>query len=82
MIALTLSARKATLADLLGRGHLKRSKTFHYIYDFGDNWLYAVKPEALVEWNCPDFDPDTVDENAIRKALAKLARSGRKKNRK
>lgn len=123
-----LSARKATLADLLGR--LKRNRIFHYIYDFGDNWLHAVKLEALVEvdpelsyprlvtaqgccppedcggpwgyghyleaiadpdhedhddmleWNGPDFDPNTVDEDAIRKVLAKLAKPKRKKNRK
>ena len=43
----TLSAEKATLADLIG--HLKRNKTFRYIYDFGDDWFHTVKLEALVE---------------------------------
>ena len=45
----TLSAKKATLADLIG--HLKRNKTFHYVYDFGDDWLHTVKLEALTEAN-------------------------------
>ncbi len=124
----TLSANKATLADLLE--HLGRNKTFHYIYDFGDDWLHTVKLEALVEadskltyprlvtaqgrcppedcggpwgyghylkaiadpdhedhddmidWRDPDSDPNTVDEAAIGKALAKLAKSRRRKNRK
>ena len=43
----TLSAKKATLADLIA--HLKRNKTFHYVYDFGDDWLHTVKLEALTE---------------------------------
>ncbi len=42
----TLSAKQATLDELLG--HLKRNKTFQYIYDFGDDWLHWVKLEALV----------------------------------
>jgi GNAT superfamily N-acetyltransferase len=123
----TQSAKKATLADLIGR--LKRNKTFHYIYDFGDDWLHIVKLEALVEadpefayprldtvqgrcppedsggpwgyahfleafsdpdhedhdemvdWHGPDFDPDAVDEDARRKAVARLAKSRRRKTR-
>lgn len=43
----TLSAKTATLADLLI--HLKRNKTFHYLYDFGDDWMHTVKLEALAE---------------------------------
>ena len=42
-----LSVQKATLADLLA--HLKRNETFHYIYDFGDDWLHTVALEALGE---------------------------------
>ncbi len=123
----TLSAKQATLDELLG--HLKRNKTFQYIYDFGDDWLHWVKLEALVaadpelayprlvsaqgrcppedcggpwgyghyleaiadpdhedhddmlDWRGPGFDPNTVDETAIRKALAKLAKPRRRKAR-
>jgi hypothetical protein len=38
-------AEQETLADLLA--HLKRNKTFHYLYDFGDSWLHTVKVEAV-----------------------------------
>lgn len=38
-------ATRETLADLLP--HLKRNKTFHYLYDFGDSWLHTVKVEAV-----------------------------------
>lgn len=37
-------AAKATLADLLAHA---RTKTFKYIYDFGDDWQHTVKLEAL-----------------------------------
>lgn len=47
----TRSAKTATLADVLP--HLKRNKTFHYVYDFGDNWQHTVKVEALA-----NADPD------------------------
>lgn len=40
------SARKGTLADLLAA---PRSRTFKYLYDFGDGWEHSVKVEAVVE---------------------------------
>ena len=43
----TQSAKTATLADLIA--HLKKNKTFHYVYDFGDDWLHTVKLEAVAE---------------------------------
>ena len=61
--------------------------------DCGGPWGYGHYLEAiadpdhddhdsLLEWYGPEFDPNTVDENSIRKVLAKLAKSTRKKNRK
>ena len=121
-----LSVQKATLADLLA--HLKRNETFHYIYDFGDDWLHTVALEALgeadpeltyprlltaqgqcppedcgghwgyahfleaiadpdhedhddmLEWHGPGFDPMAVDEAAIQKGLAELAKPRRRKS--
>jgi hypothetical protein len=40
-------AAEEILADLLP--HLKRNKTFNYLYDFGDSWLHTVKVEAVAE---------------------------------
>ena len=41
----------ATLSELVE--HLGRDGTFHYVYDFGDNWQHAVKLEATA-----DADPN------------------------
>ena len=38
--------------------------------------------DDMIDWRDPDFDLNTVDEAAIGKALAKLAKSRRRKNRK
>lgn len=46
-------AAQETLADLLP--HLKRNKTFHYLYDFGDSWLHTVKVEAVAAAD-PEID--------------------------
>jgi len=43
----TLPARKATLADVIA--HLKKNKTFQYVYDFGDDWGHTIKLEAIAE---------------------------------
>lgn len=112
-----LSAKKATLTDLLS--HLKRTKSFHYLYDFGDDWLHTLTVEAvippttgtdyprllaaqgacppedcggpwgyanyiaaiadpnheqhedMIDWRGNDFDPNAVNEAAIRKELSK-----------
>ncbi len=40
------SEKGATLQDLLDAGG---GKTFHYIYDFGDNWEHEVRVERLTE---------------------------------
>lgn len=48
----TRSAKSATLAELLA--HLKRTKTFQYLYDFGDDWLHTIKLDAVAE-----ADPET-----------------------
>lgn len=42
-----LPAKKAILADVLA--HLKRNKTFQYVYDFGDDWVHTIKLEGLVK---------------------------------
>lgn len=42
----TLSAKKSTLTDLLS--HLKRTKSFQYLYDFGDDWLHTLTVEAII----------------------------------
>lgn len=47
----TLSAKTAGLADVLP--HLKRNRTFQYVYDFGDDWRHTVKVEAVAP-----ADPD------------------------
>jgi hypothetical protein len=43
----TRAVKTATLAELLI--HLKRTKVFQYVYDFGDDWRHTVKLEALAE---------------------------------
>ena len=40
------SEKRATLQDLLDAGG---GKTFHYVYDFGDNWEHDVRVERLTE---------------------------------
>lgn len=78
----------ATLADLTV--HLKKNKTFHYVYDFGDDGLHTVKLEAvadpdhedhddMIDWRGPGFDPGTVDKPVIQKALNKLANRRKRK---
>lgn len=121
----TLSAKKASLADLVPR--LKKNRTFQYVYDFGDDWQHTIKVGAIAEadpgvayprlisaeggcppedcggpwgyadyleamadpshpghedavrWHGPDFDPNVLDEAALRKAVGKLANRRRKK---
>jgi Plasmid pRiA4b ORF-3-like protein len=41
-----LPAAKATLADLVERA---RTKTFQYLYDFGDGWEHTIRIEALTQ---------------------------------
>ncbi len=40
------NANKGSLAELLAS---QKSKTFDYVYDFGDDWLHKVKVERLFE---------------------------------
>lgn len=53
------SAEEAALTDLLP--HLKLNKTFHYLYDFGDDWLHTVKVEAVVEGDPEATYPRVLD---------------------
>lgn len=119
-----LSAKKATLADILAQA---RNNSFRYVYDIGDDWRHTVKLEAvvdaepeatyprllsaqgrcppedvggtwgyaqyleamadpkhdrhaeMVDWRGPDFDPNTVDEANIRKALLSFAKRSQRK---
>jgi len=41
-----LSAKKATLADILAQA---RNNSFRYVYDIGDDWRHTVKLEAVVD---------------------------------
>ncbi len=58
--------------------------------DVGGTWGYAVYLEAIadpqherhaemVDWRGPDFDPNTVDEPTIRKALSSFARRSQRR---
>lgn len=53
------SAEEAALSDLLP--HLKRNKTFQYVYDFGDDWLHTVKVEAVIEGDPEAIYPRLLD---------------------
>ena len=59
--------------------------------DVGGTWGYALYLEAMadpqherhaemVDWRGPDFDPNTVDEANIRKALSSFARRSQRKS--
>ena len=55
----TRDAGQESLADLLAQ--LKRNKTFHYTYDFGDDWRHSVKVEAVVEADPEEAYPRLLD---------------------
>jgi len=52
-------AEAAALTDLLP--HLKRNKTFQYVYDFGDDWFHTVKVEAVIEADSEATYPRLLD---------------------